>query len=133
MGQFDKFVNMKFLFLISFLLFSNFGCLAQIEDDWCMDTEDYFQDHCQAGCPVDEYTACCLCTQYYYYSCPCCKDIVDKFGVNGDYETTCGPLKPADLDPEENWCSYLRFCSSFCIFDYLFPSLSGVNKNIISS
>ena len=65
--------------------------LPQIEEDWCQEFEPYFQSHCPAE--VEDYTGCCLCTQYYYYSCSCCADIVDKFGVGGDAEVCLTVLK----------------------------------------
>ena len=82
-------------------------------DDWCKDFEPFFVSNCPASIDSytgwtssyckDVYLlnsiywfkepgvqfeiwikGCCLCTQYYYYSCSCCKDIVDQFGVGGD-------------------------------------------------
>ena len=68
--------------------------------DWCNDSEDYFNQHCPIA--KGDYNGCCLCTQvrssvnflefwtkvfvfqYYYYSCECCKDVVDAIGVMGD-------------------------------------------------
>merc|ERR1712150_116687 len=65
--------------VLALLLFSY--AVAQ-NKDWCTDTEDYFVEHCpiQRG----DYNGCCLCTQYYYYSCDCCKDVVGEIGVMGD-------------------------------------------------
>merc|ERR550532_1375065 len=52
------------------------------QDDSCTEFEDYFVDNCpiQRG----DYNGCCLCTQYYYYGCDCCKELVDEIGVMGD-------------------------------------------------
>merc|ERR1711892_1318100 len=89
--------------VVAILIIFASSCLAQ-EDDWCKEFEDHFLTHCPAE--VDDYTACCLCTQYYYYGCSCCKDIVDKFGVGGDITESCGPLRPEDLDPEDDKCYF---------------------------
>ena len=52
-------------FVLAFVLIFSYA-VAQI-DDWCIDSEDYFVQNCpiQRG----DYNGCCLCTQYYYYSC----------------------------------------------------------------
>merc|ERR1712080_577282 len=52
------------------------------EKGWCEDTEDYFV----TNCPIKrgDYNGCCLCTQYYYYGCDCCRDVVEEIGVGGD-------------------------------------------------
>merc|ERR1719210_1034966 len=52
------------------------------EKDWCPEIEEYFVEHC----PIErgDYNGCCLCTQYYYYGCECCRDVVEEIGVLGD-------------------------------------------------
>ena len=56
--------------------------LASAADDSCIDFEEYFTTHCPVA--LDDYDGCCLCTQYYYYGCSCCLDIVEEVGVMGD-------------------------------------------------
>ena len=59
-------------FVLAFVLIFSYA-VAQI-DDWCIDSEDYFVQNCpiQRG----DYNGCCLCTQYYYYSCGNTKNIL---------------------------------------------------------
>merc|ERR1712223_1871156 len=82
-------------------------------EDWCKDYETFFVSNCPTS--VDSYTGCCLCTQYYYYSCSCCADIVDKFGVNAD----CSELRPEDLNPEEDRCFFEQSIAN-CTLPYMF-------------
>merc|ERR1711963_457826 len=73
---------MKYLIGLFTVLIFLIGVLAQHDCDWFEDTENYFEENCpiQRG----DYNGCCLCTQYYYYGCECCRDVVDEIGVLGD-------------------------------------------------
>merc|ERR1712062_319512 len=84
MGKYDKKDknlkdNMKVIFAI--LILVSVASANELRN-WCNDTEDYFNQHCPIA--KGDYNGCCLCTQYYYYSCECCKDVVDAIGVMGD-------------------------------------------------
>jgi len=50
-------------------------------DDFC-----FFEDYFITNCPIQrgDYNGCCLCTQYYYYGCDCCREVVEEIGVGGD-------------------------------------------------
>jgi len=70
---------MKYVIFLS-LIMTIVG--AQNDCQWFEDSDNYFEQNC----PIQfgDYNGCCLCTQYYYYGCHCCNDVVDAIGVLGD-------------------------------------------------
>ncbi len=59
------------------------------------------------------------CLQYYYYSCTCCKDIVDKYGVGTDVSYNFASV----------YCLILVFLS----FSKISPNLRVKDQRIIHS
>ncbi len=56
--------------------------------------EEHFDDHCPVG--LNDYAGCCLCTRTYYYSCGCCRDIVDEIGLSGNCSAIGTPSEDYD-------------------------------------
>merc|ERR1712001_181545 len=83
MGNFMHWSNtmLKEIFVV-LLVLATIHAATVNEKDCCEECEDYFI----TNCPIKrgDYNGCCLCTQYYYYGCDCCREVVEEIGVLGD-------------------------------------------------
>merc|ERR1712062_437415 len=72
--------------LLLFLVVASVKAVEKDEKDCCEECEDYFI----TNCPIKrgDYNGCCLCTQYYYYGCECCREVVEELGVGHEADCT---------------------------------------------